>query len=109
MNNAVLHDRRLEVEMRKGLEQGQFSIYYQPMIDLSTGRVAGAEALMRWKHQQWGNVAPTDFIPVAERSDLIQQIFDFSLRTALADTEAWRAQGVAPPMMTVNVSAANIR
>jgi EAL domain-containing protein (putative c-di-GMP-specific phosphodiesterase class I) len=64
---------------------------------------------MRWKHPEWGNVAPNDFIPVAERSDLIQQIFDFSLRTALADTETWRAQGIAPPMMTVNVSAANIR
>ena len=109
MNNVVLHDRRLEVEMRKGLEQGQFSVYYQPMVDLTTGRVAGAEALMRWKHPEWGNVAPNDFIPVAERSDLIQQIFEFSLRTALADTEAWRAQGIAPPMMTVNVSAANIR
>jgi EAL domain-containing protein (putative c-di-GMP-specific phosphodiesterase class I)/GGDEF domain-containing protein len=109
MNNLVLHDRRMEVEMRRGLEQGQFSIFYQPMIDLATGRIAGAEALMRWKHPEWGNVGPNDFIPVAERSDLIHQIFDFSLRTALADTEAWRAQGIAPPMMTVNVSAANMR
>jgi EAL domain-containing protein (putative c-di-GMP-specific phosphodiesterase class I)/GGDEF domain-containing protein len=109
MNSLVLHDHRLEVEMRKGLEQGQFSVSYQPMVDLATGRIAGAEALMRWKHPEWGNVAPSNFIPVAERSDLIQRVFDFSLRTALADTEAWRAQGIAPPMMTVNVSAANMR
>jgi len=109
MNNLILHDHRLEVEMRKGLEQGQFSVSYQPMIDLVTGRVAGAEALMRWNHPVWGNVVPSDFIPVAERSDLIHQVFDFSLRAALADTEAWRAQGIAPPMMTVNVSAANMR
>jgi diguanylate cyclase len=109
MNSLILHDHRLEVEMRKGLEQGQFSVAYQPMIDLATGRIAGAEALMRWNHPEWGNVAPNDFIPVAERSDLIQSVFDFSLRAALADTEAWRAQGIAPPLMTVNVSAANMR
>lgn len=109
MNNLVVHDHRLEVEMRKGFDQGQFSLAYQPMIDLETGRVAGVEALMRWKHPEWGNVAPSDFIPVAERSDLIHSVFDFTLRSALANTEAWLAQGIAPPMLTVNVSAANMR
>jgi EAL domain-containing protein (putative c-di-GMP-specific phosphodiesterase class I)/GGDEF domain-containing protein len=109
MNNLVLHDHRMEVEMRKGLDQSQFSIFYQPMIDLATGKVAGAEALMRWKHPEWGNVAPNDFIPVAERSDLIHRIFEFSLRTALRDAQSWRAQGIVPPVITVNVSAANMR
>jgi EAL domain-containing protein (putative c-di-GMP-specific phosphodiesterase class I)/GGDEF domain-containing protein len=109
MNNLVVHDHRLEVEMRKGLDQGQFSLAYQPMIDLDTGRVAGAEALMRWKHPEWGNVAPSDFIPVAERSDLIHRVFEFTLRAALSDTEEWRARGIAPPMLTINVSAANMR
>ena len=56
MNNLVIHDHRLETEMRKGLDQGQFSINYQPLIDLETGQIAGAEALMRWKHPEWGNV-----------------------------------------------------
>jgi EAL domain-containing protein (putative c-di-GMP-specific phosphodiesterase class I) len=64
---------------------------------------------MRWKHPEWGNVAPNEFIPVAERSNLIHRIFDLSLRTALADAECWRAQGIAPPLITVNVSAANMR
>lgn len=109
MNNLIVHDHRLEVEMRKAFDQSQFSLAYQPMIDLETGRVAGVEALMRWKHPEWGNVPPSDFIPVAERSDLIHSIFDFTLRSALADTQAWLAQGIAPPMLTVNVSAANMR
>jgi EAL domain-containing protein (putative c-di-GMP-specific phosphodiesterase class I)/GGDEF domain-containing protein len=109
MNTLVIHDHRLETEMRKGLDQGQFHIHYQPLIDLETGQVAGAEALMRWNHPEWGNVAPNEFIPVAERSDLIHRIFDLSLRTALADSECWRAQGIAPPRITVNVSAANMR
>ncbi len=109
MNNLVVHDHKVETEMRRGLEQGQFSVHYQPFVDLVTGQIAGAEALMRWNHPEWGNVAPSEFIPVAERSDLIHQIFDLSLRTVLADTECWRAQGIAPPLMTVNVSAANMK
>jgi|SRR5580692_708365 diguanylate cyclase (GGDEF)-like protein len=109
MNNLVIHDHKIETEMRKGLDEGQFSIHYQPLIDLSTGRIAGAEALMRWNHPTWGNVAPNEFIPVAERSDLIHRIFEFGLRTALADGESWRAQGIAPPLTTVNVSAANMK
>ena len=109
MNSLVIHDHRMETEIRKGLDQGQFSIHYQPLIDLATGQISGAEALMRWKHPEWGNVAPNEFIAVAERSDLIHRIFDLSLRTALADAECWRAQGIAPPLMTVNVSAANMK
>jgi diguanylate cyclase (GGDEF)-like protein len=109
MNSVVMHDHKIETEMRKGLDEGQFSIHYQPLIDLSTGRIAGAEALMRWNHPTWGNVAPNEFIPVAERSDLIHRIFDFGFRTVLADGERWRAQGIAPPLTTVNVSAANMK
>jgi diguanylate cyclase len=109
MNNLVVHDHKMETEMRRGLEQGHFHVHYQPFVDLATGEIAGAEALMRWTHPEWGNVAPNEFIPVAERSDLIHRIFDLSLRTVLADTEYWRAQGIAPPLMTVNVSAANMK
>ena len=109
MNSLVIHDHKVETELRRGLDQGQFSVHYQPLIDLATGQIAGAEALMRWKHPEGGNVAPSDFIPVAERSDLIHRIFDLSLRTVLADAESWRAQGFAPPVVTVNVSAANMK
>jgi diguanylate cyclase len=109
MNSLVIHDHKVETEMRKGLDEGQFSIHYQPIIDLSTGQIAGAEALMRWHHPAWGNVAPNEFIPVAERTDLIHRVFDFGLRTVLSDGEAWRAQGIAPPVTNINVSAANMK
>lgn len=109
MNNLVIHDHKVETEIRRGLDRGQFHVNYQPLVDLTTGQITGVEALMRWNHPEWGNVAPSEFIPVAERSELIHRMFDFCLRTVLADTESWRGQGFAPPLMTVNVSPANLK
>jgi len=109
MNSLVIHDHKMETEIRRGLDKGQLYVNYQPLVDLTTGHIEGAEALIRWNHPEWGNVAPNDFIPVAERSDLIHRIFELCLRTVLADAESWRAQGFAPPLMTVNVSPANMK
>jgi diguanylate cyclase (GGDEF)-like protein len=109
MNSLVVRDHVLEVEMRKGLDQGQFSLVYQPKIDLFSGDVLGAEALIRWKHPEWGAVTPGEFIPIAERSELIHRIFDFGLRTALEQMRDWRDMGLYLPVMAVNASAANVR
>jgi EAL domain-containing protein (putative c-di-GMP-specific phosphodiesterase class I) len=99
----------MEVEMRKGLDQGQFSIAYQAKVDLVTGNVLGAEALTRWDHPEWGRVAPSEFVPIAERSDLIHRIFDFGLRSALGQTQRWRNIGISLPVVAVNASTANVR
>jgi diguanylate cyclase len=109
MNSLVVRDHVLEVAMRKGLELGQFSLVYQPKVDLATGAILGAEALIRWKHPQWGTVTPAEFIPVAERSDLIHRIFDFGLRMALEQMQSWNNRGLELPQMAVNASAANVR
>jgi len=109
MNSMIVRDHAVETEMRKGLELGQFSLAYQPKIDLVTGEILGAEALTRWNHPKWGAVAPAEFIPIAERSDLIHRIFDFALRTALEQMQQWRNLGLRVPMMAVNASAANVR
>jgi len=109
MNSLVVRDHVLEVAMRKGLELGQFSLAYQPKIDLATGDILGAEALIRWMHPQWGPVTPAEFIPVAERSDLIHRIFDLGLRTALEQMQSWANLGLRLPLMAVNASAANVR
>jgi diguanylate cyclase (GGDEF)-like protein len=109
MNSLVVRDHALEVAMRKGLELGQFSLAYQPKVDLVTGRILGAEALTRWNHPQWGAVTPGEFIPVAERSDLIHRIFDLGLRTALEQMQRWSNMGLQLPVMAVNASAANVR
>lgn len=117
MNHHMLRDHQLEVEMRKGLEavaaaspdESQFRLVYQPKIDLANGQVLGAEALIRWQHPELGSVAPTEFIPVAERSDLIQRVIDFALTTALKDVQHWRELGVSLALISVNMSWANLR
>jgi EAL domain-containing protein (putative c-di-GMP-specific phosphodiesterase class I)/GGDEF domain-containing protein len=109
MNSLLMRDHQLEVEIRKGLDQGQFRVHYQPKVSLETGQVLGAEALMRWNHPEWGPVPQSEFIPIAERSDLIHRIFEFALRTALWDTQRWRDRGHALPIISVNVSPANLR
>lgn len=109
MNRIVIRDHMLEAEMRIGLDQNQFTLVYQPKIDLSSGQVLGAEALIRWNHPSWGPVAPAEFIPVAERSELIQRIFELSLRTSLRDAQRWHQQGLSLPLLAVNASAANVR
>jgi diguanylate cyclase (GGDEF)-like protein len=109
MNTLIVRDHALEVEMRKGLEQRQFSLAYQPKVDLATGRVLGAEALIRWNHPELGVITPGEFIPIAERSDIIHQIFDFALRTALDHMQRLHNMGLRLPVMAVNCSAANVR
>ena len=109
MKKLLLRSHLLETEMSKSLERDEFSMLYQPKIDLKTGQVLGAEALMRWQHPEWGAVPPSEFIPIAERSNLIQRVFDFSLKTALENTRRWIELGIAPAIISVNVSAANLR
>jgi diguanylate cyclase (GGDEF)-like protein len=109
MNSLVMRDHQLEVEIRKGLDQDQFRVHYQPKIDLQTGDITGAEALMRWNHPEWGPVPQSEFIPIAERSNLIDRIFDYALRTAMWDAQKWRDCGVPLPSIAVNVSPANLR
>lgn len=109
MNKLLQRSHQLEVEIGKSLERNEFSMLYQPKIDLTTGQVLGAEALMRWQHPEWGAVPPSEFIPIAERSSLIQRVFDFSLRTALENARRWIDLGIAPGIISVNVSAANLR
>jgi EAL domain-containing protein (putative c-di-GMP-specific phosphodiesterase class I) len=109
MNREIMRDHLLEVEMGKGLERNQFRMFYQPKVNLITGEAVAAEALMRWNHPELGAVAPCEFIPVAERSDLIKGIFDFNLRTALEQARRWRGLGLALPIIAVNASAANVR
>jgi EAL domain-containing protein (putative c-di-GMP-specific phosphodiesterase class I)/GGDEF domain-containing protein len=108
MNNMIMRDHKLEVEMHKGLDEGQFCTFYQPKVSLTTGEVLGAEALTRWSHPEWGPVAPSEFIPIAEHSRLIHRIFDFSLRAALRDAQRWRNMGLILPIISVNASPASV-
>jgi EAL domain-containing protein (putative c-di-GMP-specific phosphodiesterase class I)/GGDEF domain-containing protein len=109
MNSRMIRDHQMEREIEKALDSDQMRMHYQPNVNLATGEALGAEALLRWTHPQWGQVPPSEFIPIAERSNLIHRIFEFTLRAALRDTQRWIKQGIAPASVAVNVSPANLR
>jgi diguanylate cyclase (GGDEF)-like protein/PAS domain S-box-containing protein len=95
---------RLDHAMRMALAQGRFRLHYQPQIDLASGRVVGAEALIRWRDPELGEISPGEFIPVAEESGFIIAIGDWVLKRAVTQAAAWRSAGLAMAV-SVNVSA----
>jgi EAL domain-containing protein (putative c-di-GMP-specific phosphodiesterase class I) len=94
----------LDHAMRMALGQGRFRLHYQPQVDLASGRVVGAEALLRWRDPALGEISPAEFIPVAEDSGFIVAIGDWVLRRAVTQAAAWREAGRAITV-SVNVSA----
>ncbi|HEY2929808.1 putative bifunctional diguanylate cyclase/phosphodiesterase [Piscinibacter sp.] len=99
---------RLDHAMRLALSRGDFRLHYQPQVDLHSGEVRGAEALIRWCDPELGNVTPAEFIPVAEESGFIVAIGDWVLREAVRQAAEWHAQGRAL-IVSVNVSALQFR
>jgi predicted signal transduction protein with EAL and GGDEF domain len=101
--------RRLEVDLQTALEQEQFEILYQPLVDTGRGRVSGFEALLRWRHPERGTVSPVEFIPVAEETGLISAIGAWMLRQACAEAARWPdAVNVAVNLSPVQFSARNL-
>ncbi|MBD9363388.1 bifunctional diguanylate cyclase/phosphodiesterase [Methylomonas fluvii] len=88
------------------LDRQQLHVYYQPQADIHSGRVIGAEALLRWRHPEFGVVSPAEFIPVAEDSGLILPIGEWVLQTAVRQAKSCLDQGLGPLIMAVNLSAA---
>jgi predicted signal transduction protein with EAL and GGDEF domain len=109
MNWVLMRDHMLEVELHKAIADSCLTVAYQPKIEVATGIWLGLETLVRWHHPKWGAIPPGEFIPVAERSELIQQILDLTLRKALEDARHWNRMGLAIPMIAVNCSWANMR
>ena len=104
--NAVVTERvQLENDMRRGLEQNEFIVHYQPQIDIRSGRVVGAEALVRWLHPVQGMISPARFVPVAEDSGLIVPLGEFVLREACHLAARWQHDLPHPVRIGVNISA----
>jgi len=91
--------------LRLALEREEFFLEYQLQLDLASGRVVGAEALLRWQHPQWGLVAPGQFIPAAEQSGLIVGIGEWVILEACRQAQRWQAEGLVIPRVAVNVAA----
>jgi diguanylate cyclase len=101
------HGRRLTLEshLRRAIAQDELFVEYQPKVDLRSGGLAGFEALVRWRHPEYGVIPPDEFIPIAEESGMIVPIGEWVLRSAVGQLAAWRAQGLPPAPVAVNLSA----
>ena len=93
----------------RALERNQFQIFYQPKIDLATEKIVGTEALLRWMHPDYGIIPPSDFIPLAEQSGLINPIGDWVLETACRQTMSWKSMGLGDLRVAVNLSVVQLR
>jgi EAL domain-containing protein (putative c-di-GMP-specific phosphodiesterase class I) len=111
MDSAIIGQLRLKAELARALEAEEFTVHYQPTVELATGRLAGVEALVRWQHPERGLVPPAEFIPIAEQTGLIVPLGRFVLREACAQAAAWArgcgagAAGAVPVGVSVNLSA----
>ena len=94
----------LENCLRHALSRNEFSLHYQPKVDLATGQITGVEALLRWTHAEHGMLPPGQFIPLAEETGLIVPIGRWALREACAQNMAWQRRGLRPVSMAVNLS-----
>ncbi|MGY0571309.1 bifunctional diguanylate cyclase/phosphodiesterase [Bradyrhizobium sp. RDM12] len=94
----------LESALRRALEREQFSLNYQPKVDMETGQITGVEALLRWSHPDLGNISPAQFIPLAEETGLIVPIGRWVVKEACAQAMAWQRRGLLPVSMAVNLS-----
>jgi diguanylate cyclase (GGDEF)-like protein/PAS domain S-box-containing protein len=109
MNVRAVERQSIEEHLRRALERQEFTLYYQPKINLSTAAITGVEALIRWTHPTRGSVPPVQFIPVAEDSGLILPIGAWVLREACAQARAWVDAGLPFISLAVNVSVMQFR
>jgi diguanylate cyclase (GGDEF)-like protein/PAS domain S-box-containing protein len=109
MNVRAVERQSIEGSLRRALERQEFAVHYQPKINLRTGEISGAEALIRWTHPTRGLVSPAQFIPVAEDCGLILPIGNWVLREACKQARTWADAGLRLGTMAVNISAMEFR
>lgn len=105
MNERLNWRFKLEADMRHALANEEFELYYQPQLELRSGRIIGCEALIRWNHPERGLISPAQFIPIAEESQIILQIGEWVLESACRQIQAWKEMGIVAPPVAINLSA----
>lgn len=109
MNTHAVERQSIEESLRRALQNKEFTLNYQPKINLKTGEISGAEALIRWTHSARGPMAPSEFIPIAEACGLIVPIGRWVLREACTQARIWKDVGLSPLVIAVNISALDFR
>ena len=104
MSENALKRMTIEKELRQAIDRNEFSLAFQPQLDLASGCISGLEALLRWQNESLGNVPPLEFIPIAEESGLIVPIGEWVLRTACKQAQQWHLQGLLVERIAVNIS-----
>ncbi len=108
MKSAAAGRIALRADLDRAIAEQQFTLVYQPIVELRTGRIKGAEALLRWQHPTRGFISPAEFVPIAEQSGRITEIGQWVLERACHDAAAWQ-RGATPVTVNVNVSAVQLR
>ncbi|MFS0862437.1 EAL domain-containing protein [Fredinandcohnia sp. 179-A 10B2 NHS] len=104
MNIQSYRSFLMENDLRYAIERNQLSLVYQPRVNLETGKVTSAEALIRWNHHSWGLISPMDFIPLAEETGLIVEIGQWVLKTVCKQIQTWKNKGLTPVRIAINFS-----
>ncbi len=108
LNQTLSGRLAVESDLRRGLQRDEFEMYYQPKVDIMSGRIIGMEALIRWNHPQRGMVLPDEFIPVAEESGLIGPLSEWVLNTACSQARRWHEQALPHTALAINLPARQI-
>lgn len=109
LTHSALERVQIETELRQALARGELTVHYQPQVELASGRLVGAEALLRWQHPRLGMVSPERFVPIAEDTGLIIDIGAWVLTEACRQAQAWREAGLLLDSIAVNVAGPQIQ
>jgi len=109
MTHMAIDRLDMEGNLRRALERDELQVYYQPLVDLRSGNIVGAEALVRWQHPRIGMIQPGEFIPLAEDTGLIIPLGQLVLRQVCGDICNWQAAGLPPVKISINLSARQFR
>ncbi len=109
MSNQAMERLELETSLRRALERNEFSLHYQPQVDLASGRLIGVETLLRWRNPSHGMISPAKFVPILEDTGLIQSVGAWVLETACRQNKAWQEEGYEPIRVSVNLSGLQLK
>ncbi|WP_124951392.1 putative bifunctional diguanylate cyclase/phosphodiesterase [Sulfuriferula thiophila] len=109
LNQAVTERLELANDLRRAVEREEFRVFYQPRVDVSSGKIVGAEALIRWQHPEKGLISPDNFIPISEETGLIVPMGEWILNEACRQNKSWQEAGLPPISVSVNLSPIQFR